>query len=105
MKIRFQGTPNADDAADAFLLAFLATRKGSPVTATQAWKSLHSRGFVPAGDGPSPESNPDEGAAIAEISTRLQAWVEKGDIGGDGEPEALTKERHFWVLGNALGKV
>jgi|HubBroStandDraft_3_1064219.scaffolds.fasta_scaffold1048138_2 hypothetical protein len=105
MKIRFQGTPDADDVADAFILAFLASRKGSPVTAVQVWKSLHSRGFVPADDRPVPESNPDEGAAVAEISNRLQEWLKKGEIGGDGEPEALTKDRHFWVLGNALGKV
>jgi hypothetical protein len=100
MKIQFHGTPDEDGVADAFIMAFLASRKGAPVTATQVWKSLHSRGFVPGGDGPAPEANPDEGAAIAEIGNRLQDWGSKGDIGGDGEPEALTKERHFWVIGH-----
>ncbi|HEV8050398.1 MAG TPA: hypothetical protein VGP88_07370 [Thermoplasmata archaeon] len=104
MKIRFQGTPNSDEVADAFVLAFLASRKGAPVTALQVWKSLHSRGFVPADDRTTSDANPDEGAAVAEISTRLQEWLKQGEIGGDGEPEALTKERHFWVLGNPLGK-
>jgi len=105
MKIRFQGTPDSDDVANAFILAFLAGRKGAPVTASQVWKSLHSRGFVPVDDRPAADTQPDEGAATAEISARLQGWLKDGEIGGDGEPETLTKDRHFWVLGNALGKL
>jgi hypothetical protein len=101
VKIQFQGTPDEDAVADAFILAFLASRKGGPVTPTQVWKSLHSRGFVPGGDTPAPESNPDEGAAIAEISNRLQEWLKKGDIGGDADLEPLTRERHFWAIGHS----
>jgi hypothetical protein len=103
MKIQFQGTPNPDDVADAFILAFLASRKGSPVSAEQVWRSLRTRGFVPTDDHRSSQSEPDEGAAIAEISDRLQLWVKQGLVGGEDEPEAITKDRHFWVIGNSRG--
>jgi hypothetical protein len=104
MKIQFQGTPDPDDVADAFILAFLAHHKGNPVTAAQVWKSLHSRGLVPTDGSPTSPADPDEGAAIAEISRRLQEWVKRGDIGGEVEPESITKDRHFWVLGSSLSK-
>lgn len=99
MKIKFQGTPDADDTADAFILAFLASRKGHPTNARQVWRSLRSRGFVPTDGTPASTSPPDDGAAIAEIGMRLQTWREQGLVGGEVEPEALTEERHFWVLG------
>jgi pentatricopeptide repeat protein len=99
MKIRFQGSPREDDVADAFILAFLASRQGNPVTARQVWKSLRTRGFVPTDGRPTGPSDPDEGAAIAEIDRRLQKWVKQGLVGGDGEPEAITNDRHYWVLG------
>ncbi|MCI4324036.1 MAG: hypothetical protein L3K03_08530 [Thermoplasmata archaeon] len=98
MKIQFQGTPDSDEIADAFILAFLATRKGHPANAREVWRSLRSRGFVPTDGTPTPDANPDEGAAIAEISRRMQKWLEQGVIGGEAEPEALTEERHFWVI-------
>ncbi|MGD0249983.1 MAG: hypothetical protein ABSB97_03715 [Thermoplasmata archaeon] len=104
MKIQFQGSPDPDDVADAFILAFLASRKGSPVSAQQVWKSLRSRGFVPTDGRQTSQSDPDEGAAITEISRRLQTWLDQGLVGGDAEPEAVTKDRHFWVIGSAFGK-
>jgi hypothetical protein len=104
MKIQFQGTPDPDDVADAFILSFLASRKGSPVTAEQVWKSLSTRGFIPTDGRPTAEANPDEGAAIAEISRRLQEWLDRGLVGGEAEPEAVTKVRHFWAIGNSRGK-
>jgi len=103
MKIQFEGTPDPDDVADAFILAFLATRKGNPVTARQVWKSLHTRGFVPTDGRATSHSDPDEGAAVAEISRRLQTWLERGIVGGDAAPEPITKDRHFWALGNPPG--
>jgi hypothetical protein len=98
MRIRFQGTPDADDTANAFILAFMASRKGHPVNARQVWRSLRSRGFVPTDGTPTSTSDPDEGAAIAEIGRRLQKWRDQGLVGGEAEPEAITEERHFWVL-------
>jgi hypothetical protein len=101
MKIQFEGSPDADDVADAFILAFVASRKGSPVTARQTWKSLRTRGFVPTDGRPTSHSNPDEGAAVAEISQRLQKLVVQGVVGGDPNPEPVTGDRHFWVLGHS----
>jgi hypothetical protein len=98
VKIQFQGSPPGDEAANAFILAFLATRKGHPVNARQVWRSLRSRGFVPTDGTPAAESAPDNGVAIAEIGQRMQKWLEQGLIGGETEPESLTEERHFWVL-------
>ncbi|MFI5415439.1 MAG: hypothetical protein ACHQ16_07280 [Candidatus Lutacidiplasmatales archaeon] len=99
MKIQFQGTADPDDVADAFILSFLASRKGTPVTAQQVWKSLHSRGFVPTDGRPTSTERPDEGAAIAEIGARLQRWREQGLVGGETEPESITELRHYWSLG------
>jgi hypothetical protein len=99
MKIQFHGTANPDDVADAFILSFLASRKGTPVSADQVWKSLHDRGFVPTDGRESPTEHPDEGAAIAEIGERLQVWHEQGLVGGESEPESITKLRHYWALG------
>jgi pentatricopeptide repeat protein len=104
MKIQFQGAPDPDDVANAFILAFLATRKGNPVTARQVWKSLRSRGFVPTDGRPTPPTDPDDGAAMTEIGRRLQAWAKQGLIGGDDEPEAITKDRHFWAIGTSSPK-
>ncbi|MHB8352226.1 MAG: hypothetical protein ACYDFT_06035 [Thermoplasmata archaeon] len=101
MRILFEGTPPADDAADAFILAFLAGRKGNPVNARQVWKSLRSRGFVPT-DGTPSLSKVDadvDSAAVAEILRRLRAWHDQGLIGGETDPETITEDRHFWVLG------
>jgi hypothetical protein len=100
MKIQFQGTADLDDIADAFILSFLASRKGTPVTAQQVWKSLHSRGFVPTDGRATGTEKPDEGAAIAEIGARLQLWREQGLVGGETEPESITELRHYWSLGN-----
>jgi pentatricopeptide repeat protein len=100
MKIQFQGTADPDDIADAFILSFLASRKGSPVTAEQVWKSLHARGFVPTDGRETASERPDDGAAIAEIGERLQLWREQGLVGGEAEPESITERRHYWVLGN-----
>ncbi len=101
MKIILQGSPDPDDVADAFILSFLASRKGSPVNAEQVWKSLRSRGFVPTDGQSTATKNPDEGAAIAEIGQRLQRWHEQGLVGGEAVPEAITAVRHFWVIGSA----
>jgi hypothetical protein len=102
MKIQFQGSPDADDVADAFILAFLTSRKGAPVNARQVWKSLSSRGFVPTDGTPTSASHPDEGAAVAEINRRLQVWVGEGQVGGEAEPESITGDRHFWALGRSV---
>jgi len=104
VKIQFQGSPTADEVADAFILAFVASRKGTPVTPEQVWKSLRSRGFVPTDGRPTSESRPDEGAAIAEISQRLQTWLDQGLVGGETDPERITKDRHFWALGSTLAR-
>jgi hypothetical protein len=104
MRIQFQGTPNEDDVADAFILAVLARHKGAPVSALQIWKSLRTRGFVPTDGTPTSQANPDEGAAVAEISRRLQGWLKQALVGGDAVPESITKDRHFWVLGNHLAR-
>jgi pentatricopeptide repeat protein len=101
MKIQFQGTADPDDIADAFILSFLASRKGSPVSAEQVWKSLHSKGFVPTDGRPTAAEHPDEGAAIAEIGQRLQLWRDQGLVGGEVEPESITGLRHFWVIGSS----
>jgi hypothetical protein len=105
MKVQFQGSAQPDDIADAFILAFLASRKGSPVSAEQVWKSLRTRGFVPTDGSPTAQSNPpDDGAAVAEIRSRLETWAERGDVGGEAEPESITGDRHFWAIGSALSK-
>jgi len=101
MNVQFSGNVNADQAADEFILAYLARHKGGLVTAGQVWKSLHSRGLAPSDGRPTAESEPDEGAAIAEISRRLQKWVDEGLVGGDAAPESITGLRHFWALGQA----
>jgi hypothetical protein len=104
MKIQFQGTVDADEAADAFILAFLARHKGNPVTAGRIWESLKGRGFVPTDGRPTSPDAPDEGAATAEISRRLQHWLDEGLIGGDAVPESITGNRHFWALGKGPGE-
>jgi hypothetical protein len=104
MKIQFQGSPDPDDVVNAFILAFVASRKGTPVSAEQVWKSLHSRGFIPTDGRPTSESEPDEGAAVAEISRRLQEWLDQGLVGGETNPEGITKDRHFWALGSSLAR-
>jgi pentatricopeptide repeat protein len=104
MKIQFQGSPDPDDVADAFILAYLASRKGSPVKAEQVWKSLRARGFVPTDGRPTSASDPDDGAGIAEVGRRLQEWLKQGLVGGDAEPEAISQDRHFWVIGNSPSK-
>jgi hypothetical protein len=103
MKIQFEGSPDVDDVADAFILAFVASRKGSPVTARQTWKSLKTRGFFPTDGVTTTHADPDQGAAVAEVNQRLQKLLAQGVIGGDTEPEAITRDRHFWVLGPAGG--
>jgi hypothetical protein len=102
VKIQFQGSPNPDEVADAFILAFVGSRKGSPVSAEQVWRSLRTRGFVPTDGRRSSQSNPDEGAAVAEIGRRLRAWRHAGLLGGDGEPEAITNIQHYWAIGSSL---
>lgn len=104
MKIQFQGTPDADAAADAFILAFLASRKGSPVSALQVWKSLRSRGFAPTEDRGAPQPRTAEGTAVAEIDRRLQEWLKQGLVGGEARPETFTGDRHFWTIGNSHAK-
>jgi hypothetical protein len=104
MKIQFQGTVDADEAADAFILAFLARHKGNPVTAGRIWESLKGRRFVPTDGRPTSPDAPDEGAATAEISRRLQHWLDEGLIGGDAVPESITGNRHFWALGKGPGE-
>jgi hypothetical protein len=104
MEIKFQGTVDIDDSADAFILAFLARRQGGSVTAHQVWEGLKSRGFVPTDGRPTASNDPDDGAAAAEIGRRLQKWQEDGLIGGDVEPESITGTRHYWVVGKPLTK-
>ena len=105
MKIQFQGSADPDDTANAFALAFVASRKGSPVSAEQVWKSLRTRGFVPTDGSPTAQSNPlDEGAAIAEVRRRLESWLEQGNLGGEAEPESITGDRHYWAIGSSLSK-
>ena len=104
MEIKFQGTVDIDDSADAFILAFLARRQGGSVTAHQVWEGLKSRGFVPTDGRPTSPDAPDEGAATAEISRRLQHWLDEGLIGGDAVPESITGNRHFWALGKGPGE-
>jgi hypothetical protein len=104
MKVQFSGTLDADDAADEFILAFMARHKGSPVTAEQVWKSLRSRGLAPSDGKSIGQSEPDDGAAVAEIGRRLEKWLAEGLIGGEAAPESITRVRHFWALGNPLGK-
>jgi hypothetical protein len=101
MKIEFQGTATPDETADAFILAFLASRKGSPVSAPQVWKSLRSRGFTPTTGGPTEAAAPDDAMAETEIARRLALWAERGLVGGEAEVEAITQERHYWVIGSA----
>jgi hypothetical protein len=104
MKVQFRGSVDADTAADAFMLSILARHKGNSVTAGQVWKSLRTRGFVPSDGRATAQNDPDEGAAVAEVSRRLQKWLDQGLIGGEQEPESITGDRHFWVLGNTLTK-
>jgi hypothetical protein len=103
MKVQFNGSPDADDVADAFILAFVASRKGSPVSARQTWKSLQTRGFFPTDGSSTPHPDSDEGVAVAEIGQRLQKLFEQGVVGGDAEPESVTGDRHYWVLGHSGG--
>jgi len=103
VKIQFQGTVDADEVADAFILAFLARHHGNPVAAGRIWESLKSRGLIPTDGRPTDTNEPDEGAAMAEVGRRLQQWVDEGLIGGDAVPESITGVRHFWVLGKARG--
>ncbi|MGD0718673.1 MAG: hypothetical protein ABSA15_03740 [Thermoplasmata archaeon] len=104
MKLQFSGALDADGAADEFILAYLARHKGGSVTADQVWKSLRSRGLVLSDGSPTAPNDPDEGAAIAEISRRLEKWLAEGLVGGDQEPESITGVRHFWVLGHPQTK-
>jgi hypothetical protein len=104
MKIQFSGTVDADQAADEFILAYLARHKGGSVTPAQVWKSLHSRGLVPSDGRPTASAEPDEDAAIAEIDRRLQKWAAEGLVGGEEAPESITGVRHFWALGNTQRK-
>lgn len=99
MKIQFWGSLNADEVADELMLAFLARHRGGTVNADQLWKSLRSRGLTVSDGTPTGQNDPDLGAAIAEINSRLEKWLEEGLIGGEVEPEAITGARHFWVLG------
>jgi hypothetical protein len=99
MKIQFSGQLSGDEAADELILAFLARHKGGSVTAGQIWKSLHSRGLVPSDGSPTAQSEPDEGAAVAEIGRRLQKWADEGLVGGEAVPESITGVRHYWSLG------
>ncbi|MGA9840611.1 MAG: hypothetical protein WBF81_04720 [Thermoplasmata archaeon] len=99
MKVQFSGSVDADGAADEFILAYLARHRGGPVTEAQVWASLHSRGLVPSDGDSTGQKNPDDGAAIAEIGRRLRKWFDEGLVGGEDEPESITGERHFWVLG------
>jgi hypothetical protein len=101
MKIVFEGSLGSDGAANDLILEFLASRKGTPVTARQVWRSLRARGFVPTDGRRTAHADPDDGAAIAEISRRLQRWRARGTIGGEADPESLTGDRHFWSLESA----
>src|SRR5580658_3399538 len=47
-RVQFTGTIDPDGAADEFILGYLARHRGGPVTATQVWKSVHSRGLTPS---------------------------------------------------------
>ena len=100
IRVRFSGNVDADQAADEFILAFLARHKGGSVTVAQVWKSLQSRGLVPA-DGTTPETEVQvDETAVAEISSRLEKWFSEGLVGGEKEPESITGKRHFWALGS-----
>ena len=106
MRSPFRGTPDPNAAADAFLLEFLARRKGSPGNIRPIWKSLRFRGRVspggpPAAAGALPEIDADtDRAATGEILRRLEAWRNEGPIGGEIDPETIPEERHFWFLGH-----
>jgi hypothetical protein len=99
VRVQFAGTIDADGAADEFILAYLARHRGGSVTADQVWKSLRSRGLTPSDGRKTDQNEPDDGAAIAEIRSRLEKWLHEGLIGGEKEPEAITGHRHFWVIG------
>ncbi len=104
MKIQFQASVDADDVAGAFILALLARRQGGAVTASQIWKGPEPRGFVPTDGRPSSPNGMDTGAAVAQISQRLEKWLKEGLVGGDVEPESVTGDRHFWAVGKPLTK-
>jgi hypothetical protein len=104
LKIRFGGTVDADEAADAFILAFLARHRGNPVAAGRIWESLKSRGLTPTDGRPTNSNEPDEGAATAEIGLQLQKWVDEGLIGGEATPESITGIRHYWVIGKTASE-
>jgi hypothetical protein len=103
-RVQFNGSVDADQAADEFILAFLARHKGNPVTVEQVWKSLRSRGLTPAnGRTPAAEETEAE-SACSEIDRRLVKWMDEGMVGGDHDPEPITGTRHFWILGNPPSK-
>jgi hypothetical protein len=104
MKIQFQASVDPDTVADAFILAFLARRRGHAVTAESVWKGLRSRGFIPTDGRPTSSNDLDSGAAVAEIQQRLEKWLKEGIIGGEGAPESITGQRHFWVIGKPLAR-
>ncbi|MGD0719095.1 MAG: hypothetical protein ABSA15_05920 [Thermoplasmata archaeon] len=95
---------DADGAADEFILMFLTRLKAGSVTADQVWKSSRSRGLVPSSGDPSGPNDPDEGAAIVEIRSGLEEWLNEGSIGGEQEPEPVAGDRRLWVLGNAWAR-
>jgi|SRR5271170_6429950 len=99
MNVQFSGTIDPDGAADEFILAYLARHRGGSVTADKVWKSLRSRGLTTSDGRPTAQNDPDDGAAIAEIQRRLEKWLDEGLVGGEKEPESITGQRHFWVLG------
>jgi hypothetical protein len=104
VKIQFLGTPDPDDAADGFILAFLASRNGSPVSAQQLWKRPRSRGFALTGEHRDSPAGPEDGIAIAEIGRRLQERLKQGLVDGEARPESFTNEHHFWTIGNSHAK-
>jgi hypothetical protein len=100
-RVQFTGTIEADGAADEFILGYLARHRGGIVTAEHVWKSLRSRGLVPSVGPETDPGKPDDAAAVAEIRRRLEKWLDEGIVGGDREPESITGDRHFWVIGRA----
>ncbi|MCI4364597.1 MAG: hypothetical protein L3K10_00815 [Thermoplasmata archaeon] len=104
MSIQFQTSVDPDAVADAFILAFLDRHRGRAVTAELVWKGLRSRGFVPTDGRPTSSNSLDTGAAVAEIRQGLEKWLDEGIIGGEGAPESITGQRHYWVIGKPLAR-